>query len=475
MHDTRVAALAPVPALPPKRLEIAGGQHDLIGEARSTLDFEAAERAGFAPAQSVYRRGTRVIDLGVENARIERQKHDALPDVAEACARFEALIASEKRHDHVFDVASLRLSNDGCLATPRGGQPGVGPRTALTEHAFASLVAVHHSGIGGAGYLARCWPELRAINVNRWLARFGASEIAIRNALPPEKVATWEPRRVKMRFRNAAPSKGPVPAPPIECFGVVTPSYTAFDVDKIAQAVALAMPKQAKCDVTYDGRRATVDIRFPSTVKPEHYVAGEFFRAGIRVRTDDTGGGSILVSSTIWQNLCLNLIIIDRQDNGLARIRHVGSVDALAKKLSDALAAGKESLAHFLTAWGYASEEKIAWSKLDADADVEKPSSMKIEDLLPGIFNGLMERELVPVRGRRADVIQGMVTAWGEDRSAAAGPTRAAIVNAVTRYAHEGQDDPWYEDELERAAGRLLYGPRGGAKPAALPYVPVDA
>jgi hypothetical protein len=46
---------------------------------------------------------------------------------------------------------------------------------------------------------------------------------------------------------------------------------------------------------------------------------------------------------------------------------------------------------------------------------------------------------------------------WTKDDSAAAGPTRAAVANAFTRFAHEVNTDPWAQDEIQRAAGRLIY------------------
>ena len=283
-----------------------------------------------------------------------------------------------------------------------------------------------------------------------------------------EALAAWQPQRLTLRTRASVLPKYAKPhdaRAPREVFAVVSPSYTAFDVDKIARAIALAMPAEAKAEITYDGQRASFDIRFHSKVKPEHYVAGEFFRGGIRVRTDDTGGGAVQVSSTVWQNLCLNLIVIDEQTQGLARIRHVGSVAELARRLGEALKKAKSTLAHFLKAWDYAIEDKLTPATLDHDDDVEVP--VRIEDALPGIFNGLAERELVPLKHRAAAIPQ-LMRMYEKDTSAAAGPTRAAIVNAITRYAHEVNDDPWHEDELERAAGQLLY--RRGQL---LPYVPV--
>lgn len=425
--------------------EIKGGEHDVIGEARSMIDFEAAVAGGFASAQPIYRRGTRVVDLGVENARESRREHDAKPSVVEACQKFEGLIRDEGRRNVIANIAELRMASDGRLVLPNGD------RHVITPNAFASMVAVHHSGIGGAGYLAKCWPKLRAINVNNWFARTLFEETKTRNALPEDEVADWEPAQLAFRLRKNAADE--------EVFACVSRSYTPFDVDKIAEGLALAMPRDAKCEITYDGERASFDVQFHSDVRPEHYVAGEFFKAGIRIRTDDTGGGSVWINSTVWQKLCLNLIIIDEASREIARIRHVGSVTEIADKFRRSLALAKESLDHFLKAWGYATSEQT-----EVVAIEEEPLPMKVSDLLPGIFRALDERELVPLR-RREEAIPKLMEMVAKDTSYAGQRTndgkrtglRATVTNALTRYAHEVNADPWYEDELERAAGRLVY------------------
>lgn len=440
--------------------EVKATEHDIIGEARSLVDFDAAVASGFAPEQPIFRRGTRVNELGVENARISRSEHDAKPSVAEACQKFETLIREENREDIIVRTAELRMSKDGRIVLPNG------ERHVITPNAFSSLVAVHHSGIGGAGYLSKCWPQLRATNVNNWLARKLYEETKTRNALPDEEVSDWEPEQLALRLRknrNAANAK--------EVFACVSRSYTPFDVDKIAEALALAMPQDAKCEVTYDGERASFDVAFHSDVRPEHYVAGEFFKAGIRIRTDDTGGGSVWINSTVWQNLCLNLIVIDEASREIARIRHVGSINEIAEKFRRSLALAKESLAHFLKAWGYATSEQ---TEVVAIEEEEVPT--KMSDLLPGIFRALDERELVPLRHRET-AIPKLLEMVAKDTSYAGQRTnnedreglRASVTNAITRYAHEVNDDPWYEDELERAAGRLVFSR------APLPFLSAEA
>ena len=51
--------------------------------------------------------------------------------------------------------------------------------------------------------------------------------------------------------------------------------------------------------------------------------------------------------------------------------------------------------------------------------------------------------------------------------------TRASVINAITRHAHEtvGRTDPLRQMELEREAGALLVSARGST-PAPLPFWP---
>lgn len=425
------------------------------GETRSLADFAGAVAGGFAPAQTLYTRGTPVNSLGVANAKRSRLEHDALPVAHDACNDFRSRIASEGRRDEITTLSSLRMTKGGKLALPSGA------RLAIGKNAFSDLA--NFAGFGGGKYLAdNCTSELRALNVNHQMLALASHEAATRKALTTSlEQAEYTPKEVKLGTRVNGSDR--------EVFRAVSPGYAAFGVEKVAEALQEAMPSEAKARIVYNGERAVFDIQFHSNVQAKHYVAGEFFKAGIRIRTDDTGGGSIIGSAIVFQNLCLNLIIIDEATQPLFRLRHVGSVHALAREVRKGIQEGLKKLSYFLRAWDVAVEEDVLRTVQVAPGD-EKPLS--IEEALPGFFNGIIERELVPVRGRRPEVIKSLRTMWAKDTSAAAGPTRASVVNAFTRYAHEVETDAFAADEIERSVSSLLYGKRGAA-PALLPYVPV--
>lgn len=439
-------------------LDVPAGRRDIVGQARSTLDAEATEAAGFAVAPPIFDRGTRVNDEGVRNAAASREEWERMPDVRANCEALAAQIAAEDREDSVALVTEITMAPNGSIVVNTVDGPGcqLTPYV-VTERAFSALVT--RMQIPAAGrYLRACWPELRAENVNAWIARMrGTERRAELAAAEAGRALGYTPLDVRLRTRKRLRDVigGSVQR---EVFAAVGPAYADLDADKIAEAIALATPAGARGRVTYDGRRSRFEILFQSTVQPRHFVAGEFFRAGVIVDTDDTGGGSIAGHAVVWQNLCLNLVIVDVSRTAHFAIRHIGDVDAMAKRFREGFAKAMGSIDHFVTAWDAAVEDDVvARARAIAAAD-GRALPAKAEHVMAGIFRDAIERDLVPVRvAKTEDAVRGLLTAWESDQSGAAGPTRAAVVNAFTRYAHTlGTLDPWQEDEIQLAAGGLL-------------------
>lgn len=462
---------APVVVEPAPNPDTVGpAKMDVVGRSRSQRDREAAEAAGFSTLDTVYERGLRVIELGVENARAKRAEFDAMPEVADYCAGFIEKIKAEERTDHVVQSSTLSMTDKGLLVVPERGE------LPITTVGFGGLV--NRLDMGGAAYLAKCWPELRAYNLNQWTAKRARDEKAAeaealaKQAAGERNATAPQPWRVKLRERNA--SKGGR-----EIFGAVGPRYTSFDVDMVAEALRQAAPEGARGGVSYDGNRARFEVLFHSTVQPEHYVAGEFFRAGVIVTTDDTGGGSLSGSAVVWQNLCLNLIIIDEAKQRLFSLRHIGSVEKLATEFRAGFDKALGKIDHFRKAWGYAVKDDVvsAARKLAQESGGAIP--VNVEEVMPGLFNAVLESEIVKIKGNRESVVEALMECWQADNSAAAGPTRAAMVNAFTRFAHTRAADmvedwsTWSEDELQRDAAQLLYGSRGRS-PAPIEFVALE-
>lgn len=478
----------PVAVIEPVRPQpVRGETVDIMGALRSSMDFDAASKAGFAPQQTLYTRGTMVLDLGVENARRARQEYDEKPLVTEYCEELVSQVKSETRQDMTVYAKDVRMDQSGrVVLLDDAGAPG--QRLLLPERAFGRLLY----GLdieGGSAYLAGCKPRLRAMNINEHAKDLGVREAASMDALRQQyqrELAVWQRRPFGRRgTKPEAPdfkqiclrTRASAVEGQRETFAVVSPKYTAFDVDQIAQAIQQATPGDARGTVAYDGYRMRAEVLFHTTVQPEHFVAGEFFRAGVIITSDDTGGGAIKVSACVWQNLCLNLLIIDQSEKETFRARHVGSVERLANDFRVGFRQALGKIEHFRRAWDYACEEQLAESVVAVNG--EKLPTVR-ELLIAGTINGIIQQELVPVRGRKEEAVKAVYAAWQKDDSGAGsthdGLNRAAVVNAFTRAAHEtfAAQDPWIEDEIQAAAGQLLY-PKGKAKELApLPYMEWD-
>lgn len=449
--DRKVPRPAPEAPRQVPALRIVGGQDGPVsaaGKARSEEGEDLALEGGFAPKPPVYEAGTRVNETGVENARRMQLDHDAKPFARDLAADLAATVKAELRRDtEAVNVSDLRMTKDARLVLPDR------MRLAMNKRAFNGLVS-RLPMTGGGAYLAQCPEELRAINVNHW-----AVELGKREAADPQA----DPKQAVIRTRRVGDKRS--------AFAVVSPSYTPFDVDKIAEALHLALPGDAKGEVQYDGQKMRLEGLWRSNVAPEEFVAGEFFKAGVIVRADDTGAGSIRVQSVLWRNLCLNLIILDKAIGVDVRIRHTGSVQALAERFREAFGQALGSVDGFRRAWGYAMSERddilVERSQGTTSDDI---TGLPVSAVLPGLLHGILDRDLVPVRGRKADVVPALLEMHRQDEAADAyGVSRASIANAFTRYAHKVETDPFVADEIREGAGRLLSGSRGRA-PAPLPY-----
>jgi hypothetical protein len=415
-------------------------------------DAEAAMGAGFVLKEPLYAVGRRVNDLGVDNARSSRVAYDAKPTVSAAVDVFSDTIANENRKDSKIAVRDIQMSDDGRLSIRNGSRwyP-----LALSESAFDAFTS--RTGIGGSGYLKTCWPALRATNCNAWIEKFEEEEQTRMREwlLAGRKGKAPVGNQLVLRVRNAGEQERGV-------YAVVSPKYQAMDCDVIGRAIADAAPEGAKGSIVYDGQQARFEVLFHSDVSAEDYGCGEIFRAGIIVRTNDVGDGSIRVSAMVERNLCLNLIVLDTAEQQVAGIRHIGS--ELTQKFADAFEAAMGKLKHFRESWGYARQDEVGVAISRAE---EFAADMSARDLLAGIAWGQMQQELVPVRGRKPEVLKALVAAYDAEPVKGDRLVRTDVVNAWTRYAHEtaALSDPWIEDDIQSAAGKMLQS----RKP--MPYV----
>lgn len=424
----QLAAAMPAPAIDAETRE--AGFVDAEGKARSQADVDALTASGFKMAETVYERGTIVNQTGVDNARASRDEWLSMPPVTDACRAHEARVVAEQRKDSVGPVCELAMLPNGDL-TAKGRTAGAH----MTGRALRQLASKFEDAAHGGSYLMSCPTELRAVNVNHWTS-----------VAKPDAT-------VKLRARNGLKHGTR------EVFAVVSESYACFDGDKVAEAFRIAAPEGARGTVRYDGERTTIDAHFQTTVQPEKFVAGEVFRVGVQVTTSDVGGGAIVVRSTALQNLCRNLIILDAAALPIASLRHVGNVQTLAAKFRAAIVKATSAIAPFLVRWNYACTERLTGNYAGTSA----------HDVMRGTFAGLVDGGLRLPGHSAKESIDSLIGMWAKDHSSATlsydGATRAAVVNALTRAAHELKfEDPWVVDDLQETAAKLLW-PRGANGP----------
>ncbi len=264
------------------------------------------------------------------------------------------------------------------------------------------------AGFGsGVRYLSdACDPGLRATNVNRQLSRGTERPIVFRTRV------TGDGRR--------------------SVYATVTPKYQPVDTDVVLREVASELA-ESRVEMLYDGS----GVRATALFMPDQVVdlaAGDIFKVGVRLETDDTGRGRVRVTAVVWRNLCLNLIVLGVGTVETFSAVHRGDRQGIFDRLRDGVGRARSAVGDFLEAWGHARCVEV-----DVPATVRK----WIEDKRLGA---------IPVKDvDRA--VKEVLGSWSREP----GTTLADAVNAVTRSAHESHW--WSRDlrqELEERAARLV-------------------
>ncbi len=414
------------------------------GLLRAMIDEASATESGFSVAPPLFAIGTKVNELGVENFAASRLEFEAKPDVSTACSKLIAQIQSEDRREAVVSTNELVILPNGLLTRKQSGSSVYKGGYHMSPKSFQQIMG-HTNASGGVSYLESCPAVLRAHNANYWLSAV--------NSTKESKL------RTRTVFNNQVHQK--------EVFAVTTPSYTSFDADKLGELVAKFVPGDAKCDIVYDGIKTRFTVLFHSDINPADAVAGEIFKAGIVIKTDDSGSGSIRVQSMVFRNLCLNLIVIDKAVQNIVRRKHIGDYSQIEAIISEGITRAYSTVAIFADRWGIANKESIMASTFDLEHNDTNSvrHGLSTELAMAGLMNGLVERELVPISRSRKDTISGLMDAWQEEPAM----TRTGVVNAISRFAHEGKHkNPWVEDDYQESAGNILFS----TKP--LPWLQVE-
>lgn len=414
----------------------------LTATERRSNDVALLTAQGFAMRETTHAAGIGVSaydDANTRKIKLAREQFDRMPGTVEACAAIVAAVEAEARGDRETTLGAIEWQADGLAKID-------GDTVALTERALSGVVT--RIGCGGHAYLASaCSPALRSANL--------AAQIGQRN-VHDAPIVLRERTGKSGRIAYASVSKG----------------YAAYDADKIAQAVAMALP-DTRASIVYDGERVKIEALSHTTVSPDQMISGETFRVGVRVSSDDTGGGSIKIDGIAFQAVCRNMSIINVAAVPFARVRHVGSVAQLAEQVRNGLADARHAIAPFLARWNAACSEEL---RERAQSVATKTLPRSDADFIRGVFANLIDTKQVTLPGYRGEAaLSKLADAWTADVSSATSQTRtsrAAIVNAITRAAHEIElSDAFDSDEIERSACSLLWLAKGRNQAPALDYL----
>ncbi len=485
-----------IPFVPPTNNEAdrhGVGFVDEAGKARALHHADLLRFSGHPVHETKWPIGYTVDSTGVANAKRFRAEVDAMPAAADACDRLVQLVALEDRRDLIGRSRATRMLSDGSLSTTEefkeaikgeDGQPSwkVYPAGMIIRPEEASLVdlatdikAALPPGSPMPDQLSRTLisspPMLREQIYNFWQS-FQPAEHGIVLKQPDKLTgelvpvtATDKVRKLRTRTINGERTM----------YASVGEDFPPLDVDFVAKIVKYACSQvdgdlRARAD--YDGRNVRITVISHSTVDPRLYVAGEVFRASAVIGTDDTGGGAIYGWGAIERNLCRNLIILQTSKAGSFKIEHRGrNMRDLILTLAANVANAFKSVKVFSEIWNTACDDALTLPDGTTSAPKLAAKAAEVFALNAAAIVTKRDRSgkhVLSMRGssdenRVKNLVPSLIKMWsrelGEPSSAIAshnGLTRAALVNSLTRYAHEVETDAFRGSDLEREAGDLL-------------------
>jgi hypothetical protein len=240
--------------------------------------------------------------------------------------------------------------------------------------------------------------------------------------------------------------------------------YPCFDSHSVLEAIAKVVPKDSRCEVTYDAltTRAVIDVSLcnPHEI-PEDTCVGTLHKAFLRIDTQDNGLSSVKTSFGVIRVRCVNSTLVENALAG-AKHRHYGSIEDLERLVLQGTASFEAIMNHYSAKWESANIHRL----LNPDGKVLEDPKEAFKLL---IANGWLK---APTGGRKKvkEFLSQLLTAHEYEK----GDSFAAYQRAATRAAHTNSwKSAFYQSDLEAQAGALLYAkvytPDAGRKEYALP------
>ncbi len=363
----------------------------------------------------IYAAGSVVNDTGVANFKQFRTELENLPTGDMALASTLRRVMNERRGESEADLSLAEV-------TPSGSIRLNGEEFDLTPTAWEHVLSYSNAPKYASAHAPHASVAVRAAMLNDYLPR--------------------ESKKVVLAYREVGVDGCALPRPQV--YRIASEKYTAFDVDHVMGSLLHSSADLAatwRGQIDYDGSRVKMDfLSMPDHV--EDLAAGDVFKVGLRLYANDVREGGINAKVVAWRNRCLNLIVIGELSTALFSQKHVGDARAIYTSLASAFAQAEVAFGEFRHAWGKARSEVVITNELPVDK----------------FMLGLAKSKLVALPAASAESMAStLLQSWMEEPAF----DRAAVVNAVTRAAHEGVrwKDAFGAGEVEAQAGRLLTDP----------------
>jgi len=353
-----------------------------------------------------------------------------MPRTLDGLTGIREAVRDERRRDLVIYPQRLRMTSTGLLYREDGARNADGtPKTiVLEDNGLRQLCArLNDQFPRAADFLKVLDPADRAEAFNKQIVKVD--------------------KEFEIKARTRTPL-GTVPS----VYAMVGKTYSAFDADRIAEVLAdpfrdlesefgsenaprgMAMYKPDDSSMRVDAIWHADSI--------VNLAAGDVFKAGLRFRSSDSGGGSIKADLLVWRNLCKNLIIIDKKSVEVLRRTHRGSMEGIVVDLTAATERAKEFIAGFAKDWGYLRAAPI--SKVEIYGETY--------NTVPEALRALVDQGRIDGLTANAAAVEALLSGWSKEP----GHTLADIINAVTRAAHESKFGIDKQEKIEKAAGELV-------------------
>ena len=405
-------------------------QVDAAAEERVKRHQAHVEKFGIAMAPPLYAPGFVTEKLGGDNFHISHTEHKGMPLTVDGLQGIRESVKAEKRRDLVIYPQRLRMAPNGLLFREDGIRNADGtPKTiVLEDNGLRQLCArLNDQFPRAADFLKVLDPADRAEAFNKQIIK------------------------VDKEFEIKARTRTPLGVTP-SVYAMVGKSYSAFDADRIADV--LAEPFRA-LNAEFGEANAP---RGMAMYKPDdssmrvdaiwhadsivNLAAGDVFKAGLRFRSSDSGGGSIKADLLVWRNLCKNLIIIDKKSVEVLRRTHRGSMDGIVVDLTAATERAKEFISGFAQDWGFLRAAPISKVEIYGETYSTVPEALR----------ALVDQGRIDGMTANAASVEALLSGWSREP----GNTLADIINAVTRAAHESKFGIDKQEKIEKSAGELV-------------------